>query len=156
MQGPHETIIRAGEERVLDWTPEIATGRYTVRARLIYDLNRYNDRAFKEDERKMTSATLELAADNEAVTVAYLPPRVYPNGTLNFEHVFTEPGNYVGIVTADGTHGEHWVARFLFSVAKQYSRRAPFYLLAAAAGLGLLLLFWRQGPPPSRFRHPRS
>lgn len=69
MQGPHETIIRAGEERVLDWTPEIATGRYTVRARLIYDLNRYNDRAFKEDERKMTSATLELAVANQRASI---------------------------------------------------------------------------------------
>jgi len=60
MQGPHETIIRAGEQRVLGWTPEITEGRYTVRARLIYDLNRYNDREFKEDQREIAYGELEL------------------------------------------------------------------------------------------------
>jgi len=60
-QGPHETIIRAGEQRVFDWTPEIAKGGYTVRARLIYDLNRYNDRAFKDDQNELTKTTLEIA-----------------------------------------------------------------------------------------------
>ena len=60
-QGPHETSIRAGEQRVLDWAPAIAKGKYTVRARLIYDLNRYNDRAFKNDQQEMTKTALEIA-----------------------------------------------------------------------------------------------
>lgn len=60
-QGPHETIIRAGEERVLAWTPELrASGRYTVRARLVYDLNRYNDRAYKEDQTELANTSLDL------------------------------------------------------------------------------------------------
>jgi nitrate/TMAO reductase-like tetraheme cytochrome c subunit len=60
-QGPHETIIRAGEERVLAWAPEVpAPGRYTVRARLVYDLNRYNDRAFQDDQFEMAQETLEF------------------------------------------------------------------------------------------------
>jgi hypothetical protein len=60
-QGPHETIIRAGEQRVLAWTPEVrAPGRYTVRARLVYDLNRYNDRAFQEDQFDMAQGALEF------------------------------------------------------------------------------------------------
>jgi hypothetical protein len=60
-QGPHETIIRAGEQRVVAWTPEVrAAGRYTVRARLVYDLNRYNDRAFQDDQFEMTQETLEF------------------------------------------------------------------------------------------------
>ncbi|MBI3275673.1 MAG: hypothetical protein HYZ60_06975, partial [Methylocystis sp.] len=76
-------------------------------------------------------------ADIERDTVAYLPPKVYPTGTLSFEHVFDAPGNYVGIVTADGTHGEHWVSRFSFSVAKNRYLRTPYYLLAIAAALAL-------------------
>jgi hypothetical protein len=53
--------IRAGEERVLAWAPEVpAPGRYTVRARLVYDLNRYNDRAFQDDQFEMAQVTLEF------------------------------------------------------------------------------------------------
>jgi hypothetical protein len=59
-QGPHETIIRAGEQRVLDWSPKLSPGRYSVRARLIYDLNRYNDRAFKDDQREIAQNVLEI------------------------------------------------------------------------------------------------
>ncbi|CAB3800609.1 hypothetical protein LMG28614_05226 [Paraburkholderia ultramafica] len=59
-QGPHETIIRAGEERILNWSPKLAGGRYTVRATLIYDLNRYNDRAFKDDQRPIAETTIPI------------------------------------------------------------------------------------------------
>jgi tRNA(His) 5'-end guanylyltransferase len=37
-----------------------AAGRYTVRARLVYDLNRYNDRAFQDDQFEMAQETLEF------------------------------------------------------------------------------------------------
>lgn len=57
-QGPHETTIRAGEERVLGWKPVLAAGNYTVRASLIYDLNRFNDRAFKGDQQEIGRASL--------------------------------------------------------------------------------------------------
>jgi nitrate/TMAO reductase-like tetraheme cytochrome c subunit len=69
MQGPHETIIRAGEERVLKWMPELATGRYTVRARLVYDLNRYNDRAFKDDQHELVNTALQVTINNGRVSV---------------------------------------------------------------------------------------
>jgi hypothetical protein len=59
-QGPHETPIRAGEERVLSWAPRIAGGKYTIRATLIHDLNRYNDRAFKDDQQEIARATLPV------------------------------------------------------------------------------------------------
>jgi len=59
-QGPHEAIIRAGEERILAWTPDLKAGSYTVRAKLIYDLNRYNDPAFTEDQTSLTSTSLPL------------------------------------------------------------------------------------------------
>lgn len=57
-QGPHETIIRAGETRVLDWRPDLPGGDYTVKAVLTYDLNRYNDRAFKDDQYEIGRAVL--------------------------------------------------------------------------------------------------
>lgn len=59
-QGPHEMTIRAGEERILPWTPELKTGEYTVKARLIYDLNRYNDRSFTGDQTEVNSTTLAI------------------------------------------------------------------------------------------------
>ncbi len=59
-QGPHEAPIRAGEERVLAWQTGIRDGTYTLEASLVYDLNRYNDRAFKGDQREISRFTLPL------------------------------------------------------------------------------------------------
>jgi nitrate/TMAO reductase-like tetraheme cytochrome c subunit len=59
-QGPHEPIIRAGEERVLTWAPTLSSGHYTVLGVLVYDLNRYNDRAFKEDQSEMNRSSLSI------------------------------------------------------------------------------------------------
>jgi len=59
-QGPHETIIRAGEERVLSWAPELKAGDYTVVARLVYDLNRYNDRNFMDDQTEFNKTSLVI------------------------------------------------------------------------------------------------
>ena len=59
-QGPHEAPLRAGEERVLTWEPDVRGGRYTVEAALVYDLNRYNDRSFKGDQREISRFTLPL------------------------------------------------------------------------------------------------
>lgn len=59
-QGPHETIIRAGETRVLDWRANLPNGQYTVKATLVYDLNRYNDRAFKDDQYEIGQAKLPV------------------------------------------------------------------------------------------------
>ena len=59
-QGPHEAPVRAGEERILTWQPELREGSYTVEATLVYDLNRYNDRSFKGDQREISRFTLPL------------------------------------------------------------------------------------------------
>lgn len=59
-QGPHEDSIRAGEERVLPWTPVLESGEYTVKARLVYDLNRYNDPSFAEDQTQINSTTVAI------------------------------------------------------------------------------------------------
>lgn len=67
-------------------------------------------------EMKAELRILRDAGDDRSLasTVAFLPPKVYPNGTLNFEHGFREAGDYLGVVTVDGPHGEHWVAEFPF------------------------------------------
>ena len=59
-QGPHETIVRAGEERILTWEPKLAKGDFTVRASLIYDLNRFNEMAFEGDRTRMFGSTLPM------------------------------------------------------------------------------------------------
>lgn len=66
-QGPHESTIRAGEERMLPWNPALNAGRYTVRARLIYDLNRYNDRRLTSDQTELHRATLSVGIGASAV-----------------------------------------------------------------------------------------
>jgi len=55
--------IRAEEERVLLWTPELKTGNYTVRASLVYDLNRYNERAFTDDQTALSSISLAVKVE---------------------------------------------------------------------------------------------
>lgn len=59
-QGPHESIIRAGEERILTWMPSLRRGTYQVRARLVYDLNRYNDKRLTGDQTEMYRTSLSL------------------------------------------------------------------------------------------------
>ncbi|MBY6243178.1 hypothetical protein [Methylosinus sp. Sm6] len=82
----------------------------------------------------------EDAAALDAATAAFLPPQVYPKGTFSFEHVFAESGDYVGLLTVDGPAGEHWTARFPFSVGKSHYELTP-YLLIGAAGLLAAALF---------------
>lgn len=61
-QGPHESPVRAGEDRFLSWTPAVPSGDYTVRATLTYDLNRYNDRAFLQDQTPMYRTSIPFRA----------------------------------------------------------------------------------------------
>ncbi len=60
-QGPHETPIRAGEERILAWAPAIGPGQYAAQATLIYDLNRYNERTFTGDQTEIFRASLPIS-----------------------------------------------------------------------------------------------
>lgn len=85
-------------------------------------------------------------ADLDAVTVAYRPPRLYPTGTINFEHVFNDPGYFVGIVTVTGDHGERWVSRFPFSVGKSFLRTLPYYILMASAVIAVFFIYLRHRP----------
>ena len=59
-QGPHESSLRAGEERVLPWEPTLAPGKYTVKAALVYTLDRYNDKPAADDQSEITNANLAI------------------------------------------------------------------------------------------------
>jgi hypothetical protein len=59
-QGDHESIIRAGEERTICWNPDLLQGEYTLSARLVYDLDRFNDRKFTGDQTEFSLTTLTI------------------------------------------------------------------------------------------------
>ena len=59
-QGPHESSLRAGEERVLPFDPALAPGEYTVKAALVYTLDRYNDKPAHDDQSEITNASLSF------------------------------------------------------------------------------------------------
>jgi nitrate/TMAO reductase-like tetraheme cytochrome c subunit len=65
-QGPHEMSIRAGEERILTWAPNVKAGRYNVRATLLYDLNRYNDPEFTGDQTIVLQSSLRIEVGRAA------------------------------------------------------------------------------------------
>lgn len=89
-----------------------------------------------------------------AATVAYREPKIYPSGTINFEHNFKEAGYFVGIVTVTGDHGERWVSRFPFSVGMSFVRSLPVYFLGVVGVLSAVLLYIRHQkmtpPTPSK------
>ena len=82
----------------------------------------------------------------EAATLAYEPPRVHSTGSVGLSNDFKEPGDYAGLVTVDGAHGEHWEAYFPFTVAQPYRARLPYYLLLAAGILALFIIFRGKDP----------
>ena len=110
---------------------------------LVFDLAQDELRQMKLDFRitRDAGATPAEGAAADASTVAYLPPEIYPKGTFSFVHNFDEPGNFVGVVTADGPNGEHWVASYPFSVGGAPASMTPLILLALACALALGLYF---------------
>lgn len=81
----------------------------------------------------------------EPLTVSHLPAKRYPNGTVNFEHVFKEAGKYIGIVTVRNDHGQVYVSQFPFSVGRAWVKTASFYILLLIAVLGAIGVYWRYG-----------
>ena len=71
----------------------------------------------------------------DAITVLHMPAKVYPNGSINFEYNFTEPGKFVGLVTI--TSDEEYVSRFPFSVGTG-GGTSPFLIFAITAIIGVV------------------
>jgi hypothetical protein len=85
--------------------------------------------------------------DLEAVTILHIPPKVYPNGSVDFQYNFDKPGKFVGLVTV-GERKEH-VSRFPFSVGESnfFSRYIfSIYMVPVAAlvAVGALFFFLRE------------
>ena len=82
--------------------------------------------------------------DLQAITVLHLPPKVYPNGTVNFEYNFDQPGKFVGLVTVGDK--QELVSRFPFSLGETKIPLPPSYFMIAFAGtavVGVILFFLR-------------
>ncbi|HXY58143.1 MAG TPA: hypothetical protein VEH76_06145 [Methylocystis sp.] len=106
---------------------------------------------YGQEELRQMKADFRILRDNgpsggdqgvDGPSLAYLPPAVYPKGTFSFVYRFDDPGNYIGVVTMDGPEGEHWVARFPFSVGGAGPSKTPYVLLALAAAMALGLFFF--------------
>jgi len=74
--------------------------------------------------------------DLQAITILHLPPKVYPNGTVNFEYNFDQPGKFVGLVTVGGK--QELVSRFPFSVGETKMPLPPSYFMIAFAGVAVV------------------
>ena len=126
-------ILKA-TQKICEDVPDVGETIFTM------DFGQDEMREMKVDFRIMRDIGEDAERDSlDEVTVAYLPPKTYPTGSVSLRHIFVHAGNYAGLVTVDGPHGEHWVARFPFAVSRPYSVRLPYYLLTAAAVLVMLL-----------------
>lgn len=90
---------------------------------------------FIDDDLRKLPIDVRVIRDTGAVenvekeTVFHVEPRRYPTGSLSFSYDFKEAGNFVGLVSADGSNGH--VARFPFSVGSMWHHwRKPLGLLA--------------------------
>ena len=85
-------------------------------------------------------------AGNEAnldeITILHIPAKVYPNGSINFEYNFPQPGKFVGLVTV--TDKETYVSRFPFSVGEPQGT-SPYLIVAIAALIVGAAVFFLRG-----------
>lgn len=72
----------------------------------------------------------------DELTIFHLPPKVYSNGSVTFEHNFPQAGKFVGLVTIRGEKDEY-ISRFPFSVGTGGKSNLPYIigaLVLVAAG----------------------
>ncbi|MCP9448166.1 MAG: hypothetical protein NNA22_11450 [Nitrospira sp.] len=88
----------------------------------------------------------------DAITILHLPPKVYPNGSINFTYTFEQPGKFVGIVTVG--EDPKYVSRFPFSVGELNvaSKLLNIYMVPVAALLlvGAIFFFVRDRRKPAQ------
>lgn len=91
--------------------------------------------------------------DLQAITVVHLPAKVYTGGFINFEHSFSQPGKFIGIITVRGK--EEHVARFPITVGEggvvshlmHYMMViVPVAVLAAGAAIFFIMRGRRKSP----------
>ncbi|CUQ66833.1 hypothetical protein [Candidatus Nitrospira inopinata] len=88
----------------------------------------------------------------DAITILHLPPKVYPNGSINFTYTFEQPGKFVGIVTVG--EDQKYVSRFPFSVGELNvaSKLLNIYMVPVVALLlvGAIFFFVRDRRKPAQ------
>ena len=77
----------------------------------------------------------------DAITILHIPAKIYSTGSINFEHNFNVPGDFVGLVTVSGD--EEYVSRFPFAVGQGESNMPSglVFAMMAAIGVGAFFLF---------------
>ncbi len=101
---------------------------------------------FVDDELRDLPAEVRIIRDTgdesnlEAVTVLHLPPKAYPTGSLSFEHVFAQPGRFVGLVTVGERDPK--VSRFPFEVGGSASPMQYALPLLGAVAVGAALYLY--------------
>jgi len=76
----------------------------------------------------------------DVITILHLPPKVYSNGSINFEYNFSQPGKFVGLVTINDGQKE-MVSRFPFAVGEP-KKTSPYLMGGIAAVIGAIAVFF--------------
>ena len=85
----------------------------------------------------------------DAITILHIPAKVYPNGSINFEYNFPQPGKFVGLVTVGDK--QEYVSRFPFSVGEPKGT-SPFLLGVIAAVVVAAPIFFMRGRKSAKMR----
>ena len=89
-----------------------------------------------------TGAQAGAEGNLDEITILHIPAKVYPNGSINFEYDFMQPGKFVGLVTVRDK--EEYVSRFPFSVGEPKGT-SPYLIVAIAAIIGAAAVFFLRG-----------
>jgi hypothetical protein len=89
-----------------------------------------------------TGAQAGAEGNLDAITILHIPAKIYPNGSINFEYDFMQPGKFVGLVTVRDK--EEYVSRFPFSVGEPKGT-SPYLIVAIAALIGAAAVFFLRG-----------
>lgn len=122
---------------------------FVGRTLIVFDAAQHDLRKMDTEIRilREVSPEEEKKVNLNDITEAYLPPRKYPGGTVVFDHIFAEPGKFVGLVTVTDEHRQRWTDRFPLSVGRMAKRNLGIYAISAAvvvlgmAGYALSVLY---------------
>jgi hypothetical protein len=80
----------------------------------------------------------------DEITVMHVPAKVYPHGSVTFEHYFPERGKFVGLVTVRGEQSDEvYVSRFPFEVGTGGKSNLPYILGALLLAAGGAFFYMR-------------
>ena len=89
-----------------------------------------------------TGAQAGAEGNLDEITILHIPAKIYPNGSINFEYDFMQPGKFVGLVTV-GEKSEY-VSRFPFSVGEPKGT-SPYLIVGIAALVVAAVVFFLRG-----------